>query len=102
MVQRPPRSTLFPYTTLFRSEDFTANPFADYNVVFGLQDTNNYYYAMFNRDAASTQLIKVVGGVAQPALATANFAIPDNNYHLVQVARTGSLITVSFDGAPLM
>src|SRR2546429_2471550 len=23
MIRRPPRSTLFPYTTLFRSEDFT-------------------------------------------------------------------------------
>ena len=22
MIRRPPRSTLFPYTTLFRSEDF--------------------------------------------------------------------------------
>src|SRR3989442_2998056 len=24
MIRRPPRSTLFPYTTLFRSEDFYA------------------------------------------------------------------------------
>src|SRR3712207_7501179 len=24
MIRRPPRSTLFPYTTLFRSEDFGA------------------------------------------------------------------------------
>src|SRR2546423_10551770 len=23
MIRRPPRSTLFPYTTLFRSQDFT-------------------------------------------------------------------------------
>src|SRR2546426_3915925 len=25
MIRRPPRSTLFPYTTLFRSESFEAN-----------------------------------------------------------------------------
>src|SRR5258708_22599140 len=25
MIRRPPRSTLFPYTTLFRSENFTAS-----------------------------------------------------------------------------
>src|SRR2546422_4411800 len=25
MIRRPPRSTLFPYTTLFRSESFTGN-----------------------------------------------------------------------------
>jgi chitodextrinase len=84
------------------SEDFAANPSADYAVVFGWQDADNYYYAMFNRAAANTLLFKVVGGVRQPALATANVAIPDNNYHLVAVARTGSLITVSFDGAPIM
>src|SRR3712207_7229895 len=27
MIRRPPRSTLFPYTTLFRSGDFTAKHF---------------------------------------------------------------------------
>src|SRR2546427_6000608 len=26
MIRRPPRSTLFPYTTLFRSHDSTAGP----------------------------------------------------------------------------
>src|SRR2546426_6070175 len=26
MIRRPPRSTLFPYTTLFRSQDVVADP----------------------------------------------------------------------------
>src|SRR5687768_9405049 len=93
----------FAFSARVRStEDFTANPSADYALVFGLQDANNYYYAMFNRAPGNTQLFKVVGGIRQPALATASFAIPDNNYHLVGVARTGSVITVFFDGAPIM
>jgi hypothetical protein len=93
----------FAFAARVRStEDFAANPSADYDVVFGWQDADNYYYAMFSRTAASTQLFKVAGGVRQPALATANFAIPNNNYHLVAVARNGSLITVSFDGATIM
>src|SRR3712207_7120789 len=29
MIRRPPRSTLFPYTTLFRSERLGARPWAD-------------------------------------------------------------------------
>src|SRR3712207_9116240 len=29
MIRRPPRSTLFPYTTLFRSGNFTARRSAD-------------------------------------------------------------------------
>src|SRR5690349_23228725 len=28
MIRRPPRSTLFPYTTLFRSRTWTARPYA--------------------------------------------------------------------------
>src|SRR5688572_32031969 len=27
MIRRPPRSTLFPYTTLFRSEELVATPY---------------------------------------------------------------------------
>src|SRR2546422_5369167 len=33
MIRRPPRSTLFPYTTLFRSRD-AARPFADMTLFF--------------------------------------------------------------------
>src|SRR5256885_3061941 len=29
MIRRPPRSTLFPYTTLFRSTEFRWHPFAN-------------------------------------------------------------------------
>src|SRR5258708_40025007 len=29
MIRRPPRSTLFPYTTLFRSDDFRLAHFTD-------------------------------------------------------------------------
>src|SRR3712207_7687223 len=35
MIRRPPRSTLFPYTTLFRSEWFKGNV---------LQLVDNFYY----------------------------------------------------------
>ena len=84
------------------SEDFAANGWADHDVVFGWQDSANYYYAMFNRYAPYTQLFKVVGGVRQPALANGNYAIPDNEYHPVEVSRVGSLITVKADGLVVM
>src|SRR5882672_3274693 len=84
------------------SEDFEANASADYAMLFGGQDGSNYYYAMFNRTAANTQLFKVVGGVRQAALADGNYAIPDNEYHQIEVSRAGSLITVKADGAVIM
>ena len=93
----------FVFTARVRSsEDFAANPWADHDVVFGWQDAANYYYAMFNRHAPYTQLFKVVGGVRQPALANSSYAIPDNEYHQIEVSRAGSLITVKADGAVIM
>src|SRR3712207_6960644 len=32
MIRRPPRSTLFPYTTLFRSDDFKFSPRLTLNI----------------------------------------------------------------------
>src|SRR3989442_6090495 len=48
MIRRPPRSTLFPYTTLFRSQDTTAqnetplavNPLNPNNWITGANDWN--------------------------------------------------------------
>src|SRR2546422_6329813 len=34
MIRRPPRSTLFPYTTLFRSDRLVAHPLAALEPVF--------------------------------------------------------------------
>src|SRR4051794_41260824 len=38
MIRRPPRSTLFPYTTLFRSRGFTSSPWAYDGKLFCLDD----------------------------------------------------------------
>src|SRR3712207_8431127 len=38
MIRRPPRSTLFPYTTLFRSTDLTGKVVA----IFGCGDSESY------------------------------------------------------------
>src|SRR5687767_15262885 len=50
MVRRPPRSTLFPYTTLFRSDGDFDNHWAEtFNSVFAWRDA-------FNWGSASHQL----------------------------------------------
>src|SRR2546421_2002563 len=38
MIRRPPRSTLFPYTTLFRSNGYKAGPFQAIDQVFPHQE----------------------------------------------------------------
>src|SRR6185295_10734685 len=64
-------------------------------------DGDNYYYAMVSRYAPFTQLFKVVAGQRQ-TLANSTYAIPDNEYHPIEVSRAGSLITVKADGAVIM
>src|SRR3712207_6876613 len=38
MIRRPPRSTLFPYTTLFRSREGDVEPAADVDDAVGIPD----------------------------------------------------------------
>src|SRR2546422_4739001 len=63
MIRRPPRSTLFPYTTLFRSR-FTAFEIAPMNLKVGLLNDLDFQlvYTSYrwektdNRDRKSTRL----------------------------------------------
>src|SRR2546425_9139326 len=52
MIRRPPRSTLFPYTTLFRSKVWIGA--AIYYEVLGSQDTS-WLWLDANRSFASSQ-----------------------------------------------
>src|SRR3712207_8900949 len=52
MIRRPPRSTLFPYTTLFRSAPFLYNPSAGNLLMEVRRDGNSGPFRAF--DASST------------------------------------------------
>src|SRR2546430_8698902 len=43
MIRRPPRSTLFPYTTLFRSDVFRNEELADVLELFGREGAEPFY-----------------------------------------------------------
>src|SRR5260370_26319474 len=63
MIGRPPRPTLFPYTTLFRSSDAAGNSFS----ATGNQVT-------LDQDAAESPSVAVNGGSATVLTATAGQA----------------------------
>src|SRR5688572_32231131 len=57
MIRRPPRSTLFPYTTLFRSAEFIAHlldPQEDPLIEKALQSSAAFRSLRANKDAAKT------------------------------------------------
>jgi len=76
---------------------------ADYALVFGYRDAENYYYVMFNNNPDYTQLFKVSEGTRGTALASASKDwLIDNAYHGIEVSRAGSVIIVLFDGEEVL
>jgi pectate lyase len=89
----------FHFTAEVKStENFSINAGADYDVVFGYQDVNNYYYMMFHYNASQTQLFKVVNGVRQTLATASQAAFADYFYHTIEVVRAETSIDVSVDG----
>jgi hypothetical protein len=84
------------------TDDFAVNEAADYDVVFGYQDANNYYYMMFNHAVDLTELFKVVDGQRQTIASYAGRAFVDNDYHTIEVVRTGTQIQVSIGGTQIL
>src|SRR3712207_8626740 len=66
MIRRPPRSTLFPYTTLFRSIEVKADKPAIAITKLSLTHNNNCLVGAGNGDAEVTEL--TVRGVATTTL----------------------------------
>jgi hypothetical protein len=84
------------------NENLATNSMADYAVVFGHVDANNYSFLMVNSDAAYTGLYQVVNGVRQEVAVAVRPGITDNAYHSVRVARTGLSVSVWLDGQQLL
>ena len=84
------------------NENLSTNPMADYAVVFGYVDANNYSFLMVNSDAAYTGFYRVVNGVRQDVTLATRPGIVDNAYHDVRVKRTGSTVTAWVDGQQLV
>jgi len=93
----------FTFTAQARFGADPAGALADYAVVFGYEDENNYYYALFNNAQNATQLFKVVDGKRGTALATAGEdKLQGSAYHNIKVIREGSTIQVYVDGVEIM
>jgi hypothetical protein len=77
-------------------ENLSTNSGADYDVVFGYQDANNYYYVMYSSAAASVGLFRVQNGV-RTEIAPGNVAtFADTLMHDITVERQDGQIRAYF------
>ncbi len=83
-------------------EDLSRNALADYAVIFGWQDPDNYYYMLANAHADESQLFVVQDGQHYQIGQSSKVLIPDTKWHHMQVARRGTTITVTFDGQQVL
>lgn len=102
--ERPGEIILLPNSY----EDFTfevqaklnepmSNANADYVLVFGYQDKNNYYYMLFNNAQNNTQLFRVIDGSREELNTADSDWITDTAYHTVSIKRQDNRIEVRFD-----
>src|SRR3712207_9585578 len=82
MIRRPPRSTLFPYTTLFRSSGYAGREIAFINAETGYIINNKEI--LKTRDAGHSwqKHRDIQGGVALSFKETNGFIVGDNGYVL--------------------
>src|SRR3712207_7813681 len=73
MIRRPPRSTLFPYTTLFRSINDKSNPM--YRVMNGNVATTKVVGAAPKDATAEYMVVKEVNGVVKQQANAWGFAV---------------------------
>jgi len=87
----------FTLTVEAKTNESSGNANADYALVFGFEDENNYYYMLFNRTQSNTALFRVVGGIREE-LVVATAGVFNNDYNTVEVRRVSDDIEVRFDG----
>jgi len=77
-------------------ERLAENNAADYAIVFGYIDDENYYYFLFNGRQYNNKLEKVSGGVRED-LETSDFVIADEEFHDVLLVKKGIDVIVGYD-----
>ncbi|MFO7933455.1 MAG: chitobiase/beta-hexosaminidase C-terminal domain-containing protein [Bacteroidales bacterium] len=65
--------------------DNSSNAFADYGVIIGYTDPENFYYFLANKDAGSNELFRVTNGVRYSILNLNTSIIPDDGYHTLVI-----------------
>jgi PKD repeat protein len=90
----------FTRTLRARTAEPSSNAWRDYLVIFGFQDSENYYYAFFNAsvDSETNGIIKREDGDVTKISPYVPGTIVDDSYHDIEITREDNSITVKMDG----
>jgi len=80
------------------SEDLASNDLADYVVLFGWEDAQNYFYLMANASAEYSAIYRVKDGSRTELVRADGPMIPDDEWHRLELHRSGASLQVSLDG----
>ncbi len=80
-----------------RTNEPSGNANADYALIFGLENEENYYYMLFNRTQSNTQLFKVSSTNRQELATATSSWLLDEQYHTIQLSHILGEIEVRFD-----
>ena len=84
----------------FTCEAIAGSSTGNYAVVFGYQNSTNYYYMNFSGVSGATALYKVVNGVASVVTGgtVSGTIIANTSAHEIKITRIGQAISVWYDG----
>ena len=83
-------------------ENLATNSFADFCIVFGYEDANNYYYAIYNSDSASTEIFRVINGDRTTVASYVGSVITDNVFHSVFLEYQNKTLVMKHNGTTLL
>ncbi len=98
-ILSPDSYTDFTLTAEAKTNEPSGNANADYALVFGFVNNENYYYMLFNRTQSNTQLFKVASGNRQELATASNSWLTDDEYHTIGIQVASKDIEIRFDGA---
>ena len=101
-ITSPESYSDFSLSAEVKSNESAGNANVDYALVFGFQDGENYYYMLFYRTMSNAQLFLVDEGVRQEIATVTESLLIDDEYHDVEVQRTGDAIEVRFDNTVVL
>ena len=93
----------FTFECDLKSEDAVrGNEFPDLDIVYGYQDSRNYYYVMFNGEPNETAIYQLENGIRTRLDGYSGRTLEDGRYHHIKIMRKGTRVTVYYDSKKIL